>query len=85
MKIKRENRDVAPVCLWTLPYVGVGGRRHTPSALAPGKRPGTHCIVHEAECARGPIWTNVENLAVAGTFQPVAIAMPPTLLRPTNI
>ena len=22
----------------------VGGQRHTPSALPPGKRPGTHCL-----------------------------------------
>jgi hypothetical protein len=24
--------------------MGVGGQRHTPAALAPGKRPGTNCI-----------------------------------------
>ena len=23
---------------------GVGGQRHAPAALPPGKRPGTHCI-----------------------------------------
>ena len=23
---------------------GVGGQRHAPTALPPGKRPGTHCI-----------------------------------------
>ena len=23
---------------------GVGGQRHAPAALTPGKRPGTHCI-----------------------------------------
>ena len=24
--------------------MGVGGQRHAPAALSPGKRPGTHCI-----------------------------------------
>ena len=24
--------------------MGVGGQRHTPAALSPGKRPGTHCV-----------------------------------------
>ena len=24
--------------------MGVGGQRHVPAALPPGKRPGTHCI-----------------------------------------
>jgi hypothetical protein len=24
--------------------MGVGGQRHAPAALTPGKRPGTHCI-----------------------------------------
>jgi hypothetical protein len=24
--------------------MGVGGQRHAPAALPPGKRPGTHCI-----------------------------------------
>jgi hypothetical protein len=33
--------------------MGVGGQRHTPAALPPGKRPGTHCtggfILYSAE------------------------------------
>jgi hypothetical protein len=24
--------------------MGVGGQRHNPAALPPGKRPGTHCV-----------------------------------------
>jgi hypothetical protein len=28
----------------TLALDGVGGQRHAPAALPPGKRPGTHCI-----------------------------------------
>ena len=28
----------------TSALAGVGGQRHSPAALAPGKRPGTHCI-----------------------------------------
>jgi len=49
--------------------MGVGGRRHAPAALPPGKDQG-------AEWALGPVWTGTENLAPPGfdpwTVQPVA-------------
>ena len=41
--------------------MGVGGQSHTPTALPPGKRPGTHCILgwlgHTAgmdKCGKSP-------------------------------
>ena len=41
--------------------MGVGGQRHTPAALPPGKDPVP--IVQEAGWAPGPVWTGAENLA----------------------
>jgi len=38
---------------------GVGGQRHAPAALPPGKWPDTHCI-------GGWVWTGAENLAPTG-------------------
>jgi len=38
--------------------MGMGGQRHAPAALLPGKRPGTR--------APRPVWTGVENLAPTG-------------------
>ena len=48
--------------------MGVGGQRHTPAALPPGKRPGTHWI---GGCV-GPqgLWTGAENLAPTGIRAP---------------
>jgi hypothetical protein len=52
----------------------VGGQRHAPTALNPGKRTGI--IVQEAEWAPGPGWTVAKNLTPTGiqsrTLQPVA-------------
>jgi hypothetical protein len=39
----------------------VGGQRHTPAALPPGKGAGTHA--ERAGWISGPIWTGTENLA----------------------
>jgi len=44
---------------WAL--YGVGGQRHVPAALPPGKDP-VH-IVWEAGWAPEPVWTGAENLA----------------------
>jgi hypothetical protein len=56
---------------------GVGGQRHAPAALPPGKRPGTHCP--EAEWVPGPVWTGAENLAPkrirSPNVQPCGIAV----------
>ena len=41
--------------------MGVGGQRHAPAALPPGKDPVP--IVQEAGWAPGPVWTEAENLA----------------------
>jgi hypothetical protein len=58
--------------------MGVGGRRQTPVVLPAPPPPERDLIstVHEADCARGPVRTNAENLALPGTLQPVAIAIP---------
>jgi hypothetical protein len=32
---------------------GVGGQRHAPAALSPGKRPSTHCIGEEVGSRAG--------------------------------
>jgi hypothetical protein len=44
--------------------MGVGGQRHMPAALPPGKDPVP--IVKEAGWAPGPVWTGVENLTPTG-------------------
>ena len=54
--------------------MGVGGQRHSPAALPPGKEP--VLVVQEAAWAAGLFWTGVENIAPPGfdlrTVQPVA-------------
>jgi hypothetical protein len=51
--------------------MGVGGQRHDPAALPPGKRTGTYFIE-----GWGSMWTGAENLALTEirtrTVQPVA-------------
>ena len=42
--------------------MGMGGQRHAPAALSPGKDPVP--IVQEAVWASGPVWTGAENLAL---------------------
>jgi len=51
----------------TLALDGVGGQRHTPAALPPGK---TQHPLYEAGWAPGPVWTGAENLAPNGTRPP---------------
>ena len=41
--------------------MGVGGQRHAPAALPPGKDPVP--TVQEAGWAPGPVWTGAENIA----------------------
>ena len=48
--------------------MGVGGQRHSPAALPPGKDP--VLIVQEAGLAAGPVWTGQENLAPPPGFDP---------------
>ena len=52
----------------------VGGQRHVPAALTPGKT--QYPLYRRPGCASEPVWTGVENLATTGirsrTVQPVA-------------
>jgi hypothetical protein len=48
--------------------MGVGGQRHAPAALPPGKDPVP--IVEEAGWAPGPVWTGAENLTHTGIRYP---------------
>ena len=48
--------------------MGVGGQRHAPAALPPGKDP--EPIVQEAGWAPGSVWTDAENLAPTGIRSP---------------
>jgi hypothetical protein len=47
--------------------MGVGGQRHAPAALPPGK---TRYPFIEAGWAPRPVWTGVENLDPAGFRSP---------------
>jgi hypothetical protein len=48
--------------------MGVGGQRHAPATLPPGKRTGTHCA--GAGWAPGPVWTGAGNLSPTGIRSP---------------
>ena len=74
MKTKREIRDIAPV-FFELCSTWQWVVDATPLSFYPPERDPIS-TVHEAECARGPVRTNAENLALPGTLQPVAIAIP---------
>jgi len=50
----------------------MGGQRHAPAALPPGKDPVP--IVYEAGWAPGPVWTGEENLAPTGIRSPDRLA-----------
>jgi hypothetical protein len=45
----------------------LGGQRHPPFALPPGK---TRYPLYEAGWASGPVWTDAENLASTGILSP---------------
>jgi hypothetical protein len=57
----------------------VVGQRHTPAALSPGKRPGTHCIGGWWD--PGPVWTGAENLATTEIRFPDSPARSESLYR----
>ena len=59
--------------------MGVGGQRHAPAALPPGKDPVP--IVQEAGWAPGPVWTGAENLAPTGIRSPDRPACSESLYR----
>jgi hypothetical protein len=61
---EREQRYSSIISLtWAID--GVGGQRHAPAALPPGKDPVP--IAEEAVWAPGPVWTGGENLAAPPT------------------
>jgi hypothetical protein len=59
---------------------GMGGQRHTPPALPPRKRPGTHC--RETEWFPGQVWTGAENISPTGIRSPDRPALSESLHRP---
>jgi len=59
--------------------MGVGGQRHAPASLPPGKDP--VLIVQEAGWAPGPVWTGAENLAPTGIRSPDRPARSESLYR----
>jgi hypothetical protein len=44
MKAQRGSTGIALLFLEPWQYMREGGQLHAPTALPPGKRPGTHCI-----------------------------------------
>jgi hypothetical protein len=48
--------------------MGMGGQRHVPATLPPGKTP--YKIVYEAGWAPGTVWMGVENLTPTGIRSP---------------
>jgi hypothetical protein len=59
--------------------MGMGGQRHAPATLPPGKR--TVPILWEAEWAPGSVWTGVENLAPTWIRSPDCPALSESLYR----
>ena len=65
---------------------GVGGQRHAPAALPPGKRAGNHST--GGWVGPGPVWTGAENLASTGIRSPDRPARSESLYRlryPTHV
>jgi len=61
--------------------MGVGGQRHAPAALLPGK---TRYPLHRRLGGPlRPVWTGAKNLAPAGILSPDRPAIPTELSRPT--
>ena len=59
--------------------MGVGGQRHTPAALSPGKT--RHTLYRRLDGAPGPVWTDAENLAPTGIRSPDRPARGQSLYR----
>ena len=72
LKVKVILEQATKAQRYTLPLTsvldGVGGQRHAPAALPPGKGPVP--TVQEAGWASGPIWTGAEDLKFTGTRSP---------------
>ena len=67
---------------------GVGGQRHAPAALPPGKWPGTHCIegyVGPTAGLDGCGKSRPHRDSIPGTSSPLQVAIPTEVSRPTGI
>ena len=67
--------------------MGVGGQRHSPAALPPGNRPGTHCIGDWVGPRAGLDVCGKYRLhwdSIPGPCNPQRVAMLTTLFRLTN-
>jgi hypothetical protein len=53
--------------------MGVGGHRHAPGRVTPGKDPVS--VVYEAGWAQGLVWTCAENLASPPGFDPRTVQL----------
>jgi len=64
---------------------GVGGQRHVPAALPPGKRPGTHCIgvwVGSRAGLDGCGKSRLHRDSIPGTVQPVLTRYTGVMISP---
>jgi len=67
-KTQRRSRGIALLFLEPAYYMSMGGQNHAPTALPPGKRPGTHCT---GSCV-GP----TDGLDMCGKSRPTGIRSP---------
>ena len=73
--------------------MGVGGQRHGPAALPPGKT--WYPLYRRLRGPPGPVWTGAENLALPPGFDPRTVqpiasrytdwAIPAALFKLTNV
>ena len=59
--------------------MGLGGQRHAPAALPPGKT--RYPLYKEAGWAPGPVWTGTENFSPTGIRSPDRPARSESLYR----
>ena len=67
--------------------MGVGGQRHAPAALPPGKRPGTHCIggwVGPRAGLDGCGKPHLQRDSIPGLSRPLRVAKPTELSWPLS-
>ena len=65
--------------------MGVGGQLHTPAALPPAKRPGTHCIggwVDKSAGLDGCRKSRLQRDSSPGPPSPYPVSINTTLFRP---
>jgi len=81
----QSGRRCVALLFFNLAPDGMGGQRHAPAALPPGKDPVP--IVYEAGWAPGSVWMDAEKLAPPPPpgFDPRIVPLPTELSRPTCI